>query len=409
VIESAGPGHAGTVAAECLTKLSAILTSVAANPMHPGFNHYLFESMAALVHTVCMGNASQVAGFEAALFPVFTQVLGQDVAEFMPYVFQIMSQMLEIRGGSASGDESWAASAPYAGMLAPLVSPTLWEKPGCIPGLVRLVEAYLSACPSLVLAQGQLLPILGVFQKLISSKANDHHGFHLLCAILDGLPLSAVEPHVPTILQLTFTRLQGSKTPKFIRGLLLALSVFVLKHGGSALVGFVERVQVGLAKMLLGQVYFKSAPEANPRDRRVCVAALGKLLSETPEVMQEEELWGEALRSSVRLCAGPSGNGVGEGAAEAAGAAAAEAGLAALAAEGYSAAFSALVNARRVEKDRAPQVKDPGTYLAACLGRVGPGCSARVQRALSQIPGAEGGTLGAQLASWLGKAGVTLA
>ena len=407
VIESGGPGHAGTVAAECLTKLSAILTKVADNPMHPGFNHYLFESMAALVHTVCLGSASQVAGFEAALFPVFMQVLGQEVAEFMPYVFQIMSQMLEIRGESSRGDESWAPSSPYAGMLGPLVSPALWERPGCIPGLLRLVEAYLGACPSFLLSQGQLLPILGVFQKLISSKANDHHGFHLLCAIIECVPLSAIDPHMKTILELTFTRLQGSKTPKFIRGLLLTLSVLVLKHGGSTLVGYVERVQPGLAKMLLGQVYLKSAPDASPRHRRVCVAALGRLLSETPEVLQDEALWDEALRSSVRLCSGeaagpPSGL---NGDADAAGAS--EAGLAALAADGYSAAFAALVHARRADPVRAPQVKNPGVHLASCLARIGPGCAARVQHALAQSP--EGGALGELLAAWLVSAGVTLA
>jgi exportin-2 (importin alpha re-exporter) len=50
--------------------------------------------------------------------------------------------------------------------------------------------------------------MLGVFQKLVASKANDVFGFMLLRGILEHLPLSAYQQYMPTVWQLLFTRLQ---------------------------------------------------------------------------------------------------------------------------------------------------------------------------------------------------------
>lgn len=50
--------------------------------------------------------------------------------------------------------------------------------------------------------------MLGVFQKLIASKANDVYGFMLLRGIVEHLPLSAYQQYMPTVWQLLFTRLQ---------------------------------------------------------------------------------------------------------------------------------------------------------------------------------------------------------
>lgn len=52
--------------------------------------------------------------------------------------------------------------------------------------------------------------MLGVFQKLIASKANDVYGFMLLWGIVESLPLAAYQQYMPTVWQLLFTRLQVS-------------------------------------------------------------------------------------------------------------------------------------------------------------------------------------------------------
>lgn len=49
------------------------------NPSKPHFNHYLFESLCLSVRITCKTNPAAVGSFEDALFPVFTEILQNDV------------------------------------------------------------------------------------------------------------------------------------------------------------------------------------------------------------------------------------------------------------------------------------------------------------------------------------------
>lgn len=52
---------------------------VITNPTQPGFNHYLFESVAALVKQGCAKDPRMVDKLEEMLIPPFNYVLSQDV------------------------------------------------------------------------------------------------------------------------------------------------------------------------------------------------------------------------------------------------------------------------------------------------------------------------------------------
>lgn len=56
-------------------------------------------------------------------------------AEFLPYVFQVMSLLLEIHSNSIPSS--------YMALFPHLLQPVLWERTGNIPPLVRLLQAYL--------------------------------------------------------------------------------------------------------------------------------------------------------------------------------------------------------------------------------------------------------------------------
>ena len=62
------------------------------------------------------------------------------------------------------------------------------------------------------------MPLLGVFQKLIASKANDHEGFYLLGSIVQHVPWSTLSEQFKQIIMLLFQRLQSSKTTKYVKG-----------------------------------------------------------------------------------------------------------------------------------------------------------------------------------------------
>lgn len=66
----------------CISALAGeqgILMRVIKNPTQPGFNHYLFESVAALVKQGCAKDAAMVDKLEEMLVPPFNHVLSQDV------------------------------------------------------------------------------------------------------------------------------------------------------------------------------------------------------------------------------------------------------------------------------------------------------------------------------------------
>jgi hypothetical protein len=56
-----------------------MLVEVCKNPKSPGFNHYLFESVAALIKHGAAADKAQLATYEATLFPAFDIVLRNDV------------------------------------------------------------------------------------------------------------------------------------------------------------------------------------------------------------------------------------------------------------------------------------------------------------------------------------------
>ena len=60
-----------------------------------------------------------------------------EIAEFMPYVFQVLALLLEIRGEGT-------ISAPYIALFPHLLQPVLWTRDGNIPPLVRLIQAYIT-------------------------------------------------------------------------------------------------------------------------------------------------------------------------------------------------------------------------------------------------------------------------
>lgn len=82
---------------------------------------------------------------------------------------KIMSLFIELRG---------SLPGAYGSLLPELVKARFWEENGNHPALVRLLQAYIVYGPTTVAPH--LLPILGVFQRLISSKKNDFLGFYLL-------------------------------------------------------------------------------------------------------------------------------------------------------------------------------------------------------------------------------------
>ncbi|KAJ1026973.1 hypothetical protein NDA16_002266 [Ustilago loliicola] len=193
VRESIAPAHE-----TLLSHLASILAEISKNPSNPRFSQYLFESISALIRFTVSAEPDSLATFESQLFPPFTSILTQDVAEFQPYVFQILSQMLELHPPTGGLPEA------YGSLLPPILTLGCWENRGNVPALVRLVRAFLAKDAARIVAQGQLAAMLGIYQKLISTRINEGFALELLETLFEAVPVEALEqtwrfyPHFST-------------------------------------------------------------------------------------------------------------------------------------------------------------------------------------------------------------------
>jgi exportin-2 (importin alpha re-exporter) len=77
----------------------------------------------------------------------------------------------------------------YRSLLPFLLTPAVWQQKGSVPGLVKLLTAFLAKDAPQMVAQNQYTPILAVIQqRLIPSKLNDAWGFELLQAVVRYIP-----------------------------------------------------------------------------------------------------------------------------------------------------------------------------------------------------------------------------
>jgi exportin-2 (importin alpha re-exporter) len=75
--------------------------------------------------------------------------------------------------------------AEYRTLLPSLLTPAIWQQTGSIPGLVKLLRAFLEKDGKQVVSTGQFTAVLAVAQqRLIPSKMNDVWGFELLQGVV---------------------------------------------------------------------------------------------------------------------------------------------------------------------------------------------------------------------------------
>ncbi|RYE84992.1 MAG: hypothetical protein EOO65_01255, partial [Methanosarcinales archaeon] len=164
---------------------------VCANPSNPTYNHCLFETLAIVMKSTLAAAPSTLPDFEASLFPQFQFVLQNNVAEFLPYIFQLMAQLLN--AAPAAGVSGLTDS--YKSLLGPLLTDSLWGSSGNVPALTTLMQAYARVGMADIVALGKFMALLGVWQKLLSTKNQEEYAFSLLDAISTCHATRAREAH----------------------------------------------------------------------------------------------------------------------------------------------------------------------------------------------------------------------
>jgi exportin-2 (importin alpha re-exporter) len=190
---------------QILNNFIAIVKVIRHNPSNPRFQYFLFEGIGALIR---YGAPKHPQVFEEKLYEPFATCLSEGVEEFAPYIFQLFSALLEANPSSE-------LTAYYRSLFTIILQGSIWEQRGNVPALARLLSAMISRDAQHIVADKQVEPILGIFQKLVSTKAHESYAFELIEAVIAYIPPQALEPYFVTILQLMLQRLSNMKTENF--------------------------------------------------------------------------------------------------------------------------------------------------------------------------------------------------
>jgi exportin-2 (importin alpha re-exporter) len=173
-----------------MSKLTNILAIVSKNPSNPRFNHYVFESIGALIRFICPSSPAAVAEFENMLFGPFQVILAQDIQgklivslqaakhkniiitlpmfiEFTPYVFQLLAQLLDFHTGKD-------LSEAYIALLDPLLNPGLWEY-GSVPDRCFCLQIRNLTCAGLINEHDRQYTSFGPSRSIIFIQRCQYH------------------------------------------------------------------------------------------------------------------------------------------------------------------------------------------------------------------------------------------
>ena len=158
--------------------------------------------------------------------------------DFSPYVYQLLAMFLEL-----TPNRPFTVS--HKELLTHIMAPATWSNTGNIPALTRLVQAYLRKDINSLIKDNQLNQILGIFQKLIGSSLQDHHGIAILNVVIEVVPWDNIKDVIQSIFTVIFTRLSSKKTTKLCCEFTLFLGRFVHKYSLSILQQVVEKISPG--------------------------------------------------------------------------------------------------------------------------------------------------------------------
>jgi exportin-2 (importin alpha re-exporter) len=287
-----------------LERLTNLVERISKNPRNPEFNHCLFDSIACIVRTVCFtSDVNVVSNVESLLLAPFMRLLQDQVTEFTPYVFQILAQILE-RRPAGLGDN-------FQGLFTPLLSAELWSQQGNVPALTRLIKAYIAKDPSNVSAH--VVPLLGIFQKLVSASSTETSSYSLLRCILANFPSESYQPHMQEVFRLilvSISRTPDGKTRKKDNAVAF-FAFFVGKFGVAAFMDTLGLIQNDLGMSVIHSAWTPTLVNTKPNNNLMIkehIVGATRLLTETPTLLstpEAQESWKNLFVAVAKIVALP--------------------------------------------------------------------------------------------------------
>ncbi|KAE8240835.1 hypothetical protein A4X03_0g8312, partial [Tilletia caries] len=222
---------------------------------------------------------------------------------YAPILDNLRAILVEIAKPFRAAQSSFQS---YQVLLPPLLTPVLWESKGNVSALVRLLRAFIAQGSAGIVAGNQLQALLGIHQRLITSRVNDLFGFELITALCEHVPIASMQPFLKPVLTMMLTRLQTAKTEKFSNGFIIFFASFcaVPQEGypDHAVAAF-ESVQAGLLPSLLQGIILPEMQKIAERQRKIVAVGMTRLLTQSSLMLSEPtvKVWTPTLEALLKL------------------------------------------------------------------------------------------------------------
>ncbi|RDA93454.1 hypothetical protein CP533_2671 [Ophiocordyceps camponoti-saundersi (nom. inval.)] len=284
-----------------LTHLVLITNVMKQNPSNPRFYYYHFEAMGALVR-YCSGSSEAL--FNEKLWEPFQRILMEDVTEFLPYIFQILAQLLESSPTEGLSDN-------FKALLAPLMAAPLWETRGNVPACTRLLSAVIPRASKVIVEENQLEPVLGIFQKLLGGKKSELLAFDILDTVVQSFDAKTLDKYFDTIIQLLYRKLQATPPDslklRFVRFYHLVSAKLEDGFGADYFIKHSDQVdERAFTQVYPALVLAETEKLAKPVDRKLAVVSLTKTLCDSQAFAHKfAKGWASTCRILLSLLTNP--------------------------------------------------------------------------------------------------------
>ena len=347
----------GPVVPQILAQLSGILARVASNPSNPIFNHFLFESIAALLKFGYESQKCTVEQLEAAVNPAFEFILQKYIVEFVPYVLQIMAQTLQMR-------KQGGIPPHFQTILPGIMSPVIWEHRANIPALVTLLEAYLiRGADQMLSSDEQIDQLFRIFDKLIKQKSTEDLSFELMRCVVSFCAFDRIQAKLTGMLQTSLMKYSQTKNPSLAQSLVTFIGVLMAKRGPAACAQCCESIQPGMFLKIVLQIMIPNLGKITDQYAKKAIAVgFTRLLCEFQQNL-DEQTWSQICVAQVQFLEDRSASSNGNLPDESQLTRVNEA-LEQMAEAGHSTAFARLAFARdESANDMLSEIRDPQAYF----------------------------------------------
>ncbi|KAL2118332.1 hypothetical protein VTJ04DRAFT_7992 [Mycothermus thermophilus] len=285
-----------------LNHLIAITNIIKENPSNPRFYYYHFEAIGALVR-FC--SSSPKLDLLARLWTPFAAILNEDVSEFVPFVFQIFSLLLELNpSNQVPGD--------FKTLIEAVLAPGPWETRGNVPALARFIAAIIPKAADEIKGTKKLEPFLAIFQRLLAGKKTDQSAMDVLEAIVGTFTGDVLQEYFTTIVTLLFTKLQQNPTDSFKQRVtrlyhLVSARAGEAKMGADYFISHAESIQQNVFTPFYLTIILPTTTQfARPVDRKLGVISYTKTLCESKSFAERyQKGWGFTCNNLLDLLKNP--------------------------------------------------------------------------------------------------------